>query len=623
MVSDGHNPASQARSRRFDAPLLMLIALVHGLIYAFGVPPWQAPDEPMLFEYAALFAELGRPPTPLDRSPELEAGIAASLSGGRFFERLTGQTPSTPPATLDEARALVPMPRQVGGDPPLAFALAAIPLRLTPGWSVEARLYLLRALNAALLPLAAACTYLAARALAPGQATPTGSTAQAGDAVALVPVAAAALVALQPMYVFIGAAVNNDGLANALGALLCLLLLRAVRRGLPGRDLLALGALALLGLAIKRSTLPFMLITALLGLIWLLRLILRRGHGAVPRRVMALGLGLGAFLACAALLTGQLQPERAAGWQDALTLLPAARIAGAGGHALALGPGEEAIQVLPDVATLYLRNNVLRVGATLWSEGPATGRLLIYSGDRRREQPFAVTGTAQAQISAAIPSYAGDVRVGVVADSGRLLVGSLWAQGVGLPGNLLRNGDLSRAALDPASPLRPLLAYLRAEELAWALAGTRLRWGLPWADWLSWLFASYWGQFGWFNLALVRGTAWAWAIGTACAWGLIGATLALVRAPSPTRGQLVALLALLSASLVPVVLNALVDPYPIQQGRYLFPSLPALAILLAYGQSALLPARAHRAWLLAWLGFWLVFAAAALLFLASRFYGGR
>ncbi len=44
--------------------LLMLISLVHGLAYALLPPLWSAPDEPMLFEYAALVERLNRVKVP-------------------------------------------------------------------------------------------------------------------------------------------------------------------------------------------------------------------------------------------------------------------------------------------------------------------------------------------------------------------------------------------------------------------------------------------------------------------------------------------------------------------------------------------------------------------------------
>src|SRR5262245_58355316 len=98
-----------------QAPVLLAaLALFHGLLFAWLVPPWQAPDEPTLFEYAALVARLGRVPTTADSDPALEREIADSLVHQHFFEYLTGQPPARLPRSLDDVREVVFLPRQVG-----------------------------------------------------------------------------------------------------------------------------------------------------------------------------------------------------------------------------------------------------------------------------------------------------------------------------------------------------------------------------------------------------------------------------------------------------------------------------------------------------------------------------
>src|SRR5262245_58529328 len=148
--------------RQVPLALIVLLALAHGLAYVFIVPIWQAPDEPMLYEYAGLTAELGRVPRAEDHSPALEQRLAASLSRQDFWRYTIRRAPATPPRTMAEVLALFPMPRQVGGDPPLYFALAALPLRLTAAWPPERQVRLLRLLNVLLLPALVACAYGAA-----------------------------------------------------------------------------------------------------------------------------------------------------------------------------------------------------------------------------------------------------------------------------------------------------------------------------------------------------------------------------------------------------------------------------------------------------------------------------
>src|SRR5262245_42618066 len=93
--------------------LLAGLALIHALLFAWLVPPWQAPDEPTLFEYAALVARLGRVPTTADNDPALERQIVDSLVRQRFFEYLTGQPPARPPRSLADVREAFFLPPQL------------------------------------------------------------------------------------------------------------------------------------------------------------------------------------------------------------------------------------------------------------------------------------------------------------------------------------------------------------------------------------------------------------------------------------------------------------------------------------------------------------------------------
>jgi hypothetical protein len=75
------------------------------------------------------------------------------------------------------------------------------------------------------------------------------------------------------------------------------------------------------------------------------------------------------------------------------------------------------------------------------------------------------------------------------------------------------------------------------------------------------------------------------------------------------------LLLLLSIAIALPVINAYSTPrgQALLQGRYLFPELVALALVLVLGQATLLPASWRRGWLLLWLGFSPALGLAALL----------
>ena len=62
--------------RRLDLALVAGLALLHALLYAWLIPPWQIPDEPSQFEYAALMASLGRVPRAGEADPALDRRLA-------------------------------------------------------------------------------------------------------------------------------------------------------------------------------------------------------------------------------------------------------------------------------------------------------------------------------------------------------------------------------------------------------------------------------------------------------------------------------------------------------------------------------------------------------------------
>src|SRR3990172_5165946 len=80
--------------------LLTALAVVHGLWYAFLIPPWQAPDEIAHFEYARLFAERRKLLSLADESPALEQAIIDSLYRHRAWYRIGKPTPTERPTRL-------------------------------------------------------------------------------------------------------------------------------------------------------------------------------------------------------------------------------------------------------------------------------------------------------------------------------------------------------------------------------------------------------------------------------------------------------------------------------------------------------------------------------------------
>ncbi len=224
-----------------------------------------------------------------------------------------------------------------------------------------------------------------------------------------------------------------------------------------------------------------------------------------------------------------------------------------------------------------------------------------------------------------IPLYCPYVLVAVQSDEGTIYADQLRVESDRRRGlELLSNGDVSVPALHAGAPLERLTRYLRLRELAWIWRSGRLLEPPP----LGWglgriFFVSFWGQFGWMSLPLVGDTPWEGALGLLCASGLVGVCIWLVRpGRAAWRGcAVLLLLALILGGLLLPLLNAYTQTRDqvIQQGRYLFPAMAPVALLLALGWRALLPMRWRTGALVVWALWWALFAAAALS-LIVRFY---
>jgi hypothetical protein len=596
--------------------LIAAAALLHCLLYIWLVPLWQAPDEPAQFEYAALVARLGRVPTASDIDAELDAQIGESLARHRFYEYLQGETPDPPPPTFSAARERFFMPRQVGGDPPLPYLLGAALLSALPLRSVEAQLLALRLLGSVWVVGAALCAYAAGRALSDDRRVALG---------------AGLLVALQPMFAFIGGAAGNDGLANLCGATTCCAALLAINRPAWRRPAVAALALLLpLGLLVKTTLLPAALLLFALGL----GVTALRAARLVPQPALRVSLGGALLLAGAALVAGVLAgdrtPDLAADWHGTTAASYAPRVDAApatGRPALVVHPGKVALQALPDVAAEWTQDHELAFSSRVWSPDGATGWTVIDFGVDMVAVPFAATGAPTPVLAKAlIPKYCPYIHVALFVDTGTLYADELAATSARQPGlNVLANADATGAAVRPGSLSAFASEYLRLRELRWAWHSGQLFAPMPLGPVLARIFfASFWGQFGWMSVPLVGDTPWEGALLLICAVGLLGA---LVWACGPgaiarQRWSVGLLLALLAAGALLVLLNAYTQPRQqiVQQGRYLFPALVPLALLLALGWRALVPPRWRGAALAAWAAWWLTFAGSALALIVKAYH---
>ncbi|GIW06205.1 MAG: hypothetical protein KatS3mg060_1010 [Dehalococcoidia bacterium] len=231
--------------------LIGLLAFAHAGLYAALVPLWQAPDEPAQVEYILLVAQRGRPTEDLDLG--IQRRIVADLVARDFFRFAGGQRP--PPDDLS-FEAVWPGQARYVGRQPAYFLAAAVLVRAFPDAPVAVQVYTVRAFSALLFGLTVAAIFATGRVLFPRRP--------------LLAVAAALAAALLPMPAYLGGAVNNDNLANLLGATAFLVIALAERRGYRPEWVFALVGLAILALYTKRTTLIFIpLIALVLGLaIW-------------------------------------------------------------------------------------------------------------------------------------------------------------------------------------------------------------------------------------------------------------------------------------------------------------------------------------------------------------------
>jgi 4-amino-4-deoxy-L-arabinose transferase-like glycosyltransferase len=215
-----------------------LAAILNGAAWSLVTPAFQIPDEQAHYAYAAWIGEHGRPPVPQNEDVYSDSETVAlrdlRFAAVRFvpdngvlwspFEqrRLARDLRRHPERAGGNGGAY-----QVGGEPPLYYALQAIPYRLAGGTVLD-RLALMRLLSALLGGVTVLCCFLFVRELLPGR--PWSWTVGALG------------VAFQPLFGYMSGGVNADALLYAASAALLFLLARAFRRGLTPPLAVAFGA---------------------------------------------------------------------------------------------------------------------------------------------------------------------------------------------------------------------------------------------------------------------------------------------------------------------------------------------------------------------------------------------
>jgi hypothetical protein len=223
-----------------------LVACLNAMCWSIVTPPFQVPDEPSHFAYVKQLAETGRLPS--SNSEELsheEATVLAGLHNPQVVLRPQNHTIASQAEENELRRDLAPSNASHGSpaagvaaaQPPLYYALEAIPYNLARGGNLLDRLQLMRLMSALFAGLTALFVFLFVREALSG---PPWICTVAGLA-----------IAFSPLLGFMSGSVNPDSMLFAVSAATFFLLARAFRRGFTARRASAIGAVVAVGLLTK------------------------------------------------------------------------------------------------------------------------------------------------------------------------------------------------------------------------------------------------------------------------------------------------------------------------------------------------------------------------------------
>jgi 4-amino-4-deoxy-L-arabinose transferase-like glycosyltransferase len=229
--------------------ICVLVACLNAVAWSFITPPFQAPDEPDHFAYVKQVAETGSKPTTGEENLYSGEEMLAlrSLHYTQIRQNPSERTISSAAQQANLERGLKDFNRasekgspnagSAVSEPPLYYALEAIPYDVASGGTLLDRLQLMRLLSALMAGITALFTFLFLRETLPKSpwAWTVGTLG----------------VALSPLFGFMSGAVNPDALLFAVSAALFYCVARAFRRGLTTRSAIAMGLVIAVGLATK------------------------------------------------------------------------------------------------------------------------------------------------------------------------------------------------------------------------------------------------------------------------------------------------------------------------------------------------------------------------------------
>jgi hypothetical protein len=289
--------------------LCALVACLSAISWSLITPAFQAPDEQAHFAYVEVLARTGHLPSSSTQEYALdEVQALEDLEVARVSFQPEQHTLATVAeqrkleSDLARTRAIFPPAIRAAGDaasePPLYYALEAIPYGLGASGGVLDQLALMRLLSALLAGATTLFVFLFLREALPS--TPRAWTV------------AGLGVAFLPLLGFMSGSVNPDALLCAVSTAIFYCLARAFRHGFTSRAAIAIGALTAAGTLTKLDFLG-LAPGVLLGLVLLAKRSSRTVGTAAAARALALALAIALAPGCVYILINLLSHHRTLG----------------------------------------------------------------------------------------------------------------------------------------------------------------------------------------------------------------------------------------------------------------------------------------------------------------------
>lgn len=272
-----HHPVQEraAINIRHLPLLLSLVTISLGLIYLAVIPPWGGPDEPRHYEYVRLLNEKGRLVSWEDANPELEREIIRSMDSVNFWDWGATLWKRAEPGTLPTGFDQIWRSAHELHQPPLAYLLYVLPLKLVESSGITTQLYVMRLVSILLNVVVVLAAYMTGRELFRRDST--------------LALALPVFVMLLPQHLFLHSTVNPDHLAEAAMAWIFAIIARTFRRGLSLSRIALLVVLLAIGLASKRTTLVGV---PILGVAFLVYVFVHWGGNRLSWQAKAARLGI-------------------------------------------------------------------------------------------------------------------------------------------------------------------------------------------------------------------------------------------------------------------------------------------------------------------------------------------